>query len=211
LNEIPELVTFGQVETDVQFAPAEPRESALNDVNRPQHPLRHQQRDQARQQQRHDDVLERLPQRLAQLALHQKRREADPDRADLLLIDEQHLPHFVRAVGVDGAEEGDGAPLVDDLAEVLLVGDPLPFERRGTVNDRDSFLVHDRRIDDVGRERERGFQERADPAVLLQRGIGVVRRDHDIARALIDHLLQHVAARGGLLQAQPRQRREVED
>ena len=177
-------------------------------MDRRQHPLREQRRQHRRHEERERHALHRGPERLPQLVFRQDHRDADPDRAELLLAEEERLPALERAVGQDGAEERHGVA-IEDGRQIVLFRDRLPLFGRQVVRDCHPFTVHDRRVGDVGGVADGGLEQRADPAVVAQRRIGIARARDDVERALENRLPQELAARRAFLEAEPGERRDM--
>ncbi len=105
-NELPrsrELLS-GQVEPHVELAAAEARQPALDDVNRPQHPLRQERRDHRRDGQRDERRIRDVLERLDDLRAHEQRRHADANRAEVGVAGQDLLAELVAALLVHEPE-----------------------------------------------------------------------------------------------------------
>ena len=148
-NELPrsrELLPR-QVEPDVELAASEPRQAALDDVNRPQHPLREQHRDQRRRSSSATTTVSAAAvERRPQLVAHQQRRHADADRrrtarrrpaaagalrASLLGVDRPQLRERASASTIGSRVLGSG-----DAAALRASGSPCATATPLGVDDR---------------------------------------------------------------------------
>ncbi len=207
--EIAELLT-GEIERYVQLAASEARQSALDHVDRPQHPLGEDDGDERGEDERREDAAADRTKRLPQLVLDEDHRHADADRPELLVARQQLLANLEGLVG-----RYDGLQLIErtrieQRRELRLLGDALPFLRLKAVRDRNAVDVDDRRIGDVGLERDGRRQDRADAAVVAQRLPQIrPRRGHDLSRALEHGVGQHLAAQVGLFETAADERRHM--
>ena len=87
-----------QIEPDVELAAAEAGEAALNDMNRPEHPLREQRRDHGRHRQRDDSRVAEARQCLENFSADEQRRHADANRAEGVVAGQDLLAKLVAAL-----------------------------------------------------------------------------------------------------------------
>ena len=80
-----------EVEPDAELAAAQPRQAAADDVNRPQQQLREQHRADDRHGQRDDGRHDARAERRVQILPDQQRRDADADRAEIGVAEQQRL------------------------------------------------------------------------------------------------------------------------
>ena len=207
--EVLELL-LRQVEPHVQLAPSQAAQAALNDVNGPQQPLREQHRYQRGDEQCGHDDGDRPAERSPQLAPHQQRRHADANRAELLVVGEQRLAHFITLIGAENRPQACERPGRDQFLEVGLLLDRRALARRKRVGHGDAGRIGDRRVVDVVGRADAGVEDGANAAVGLQGHVGVVRvLPHDLKRALEQRTRHQLGPRRRFLQEEPGHRAQV--
>ena len=138
-----------EVELHAEFAAAQARQAAADDVDRPQQPLRQQRRDEDRDRERGAGDGHRRAERRVEILPDQQRRDTDPDCADLRTAEEQRLAEL-EVLSLAGVNR-------DQLRQRRQL---LTLEQRIGMGDGEAVCVDDRRERDVLRVQTR-FEHRA--------------------------------------------------
>ncbi len=211
--EVGELLS-GQIEPDVELTAAQPRQPALNDVDRTEHPLRQQRRDHRRDRQGDERGVAEVRQRLENLVTNEQRGHADANRAERRVTGQDLLAQLVAAL----LEHEPQLPPPGRLGDVRQVLEPrcrLPFERRLAMGDSVAVRVDDGGVEDgvrIGLGGDRRLQNRAHPVVVADRQVrvGHPRFADDAGGAMQHRLFQRFCARRRFIDAQPGQRRDLD-
>ena len=91
VSQITELVVLIEIETDAELTLTEPRQAASNDVNRPEQQLRQQARHKHRDRQRREGGGSGGSERRVEVLPDQQRRNADAERRELGVAEQQRL------------------------------------------------------------------------------------------------------------------------
>ena len=208
--ELSELVVLIEIQADAEFALAEPCEPAANDVNRPEQQLCEQHRHDDGHGQRGDGRGQRGSQRSDQVVANQQRRDAHPNGSEFGVAAQERMPEHERLplASVDGRQLHERRPL-EQLRQIVAVRQRLPFERSVAVDDRHPVDVGNRRKNHVFGI-QTGLENRSQARVVAQRP-GEIARFGDFARAIIDRVRQVLRAGAAFLQADTRERGQVQN
>ncbi len=165
LAEVAEVTFVGQRVERVELAPAQPREAAADDVNRPHHHAREHQRDQHGGHEHRHGRDHRRAQGFFEPGADQQRGEPDADRPQRVPAHEQVLAHFEHqpALGVEGARALDG-PACHHPLERLGRRERLAHQAGIDVRHDGPLPIHDGGVGDVSRV-ETAFQDGLQAAV----------------------------------------------
>jgi hypothetical protein len=207
--ELAELVLLIEIQTHAELALPESRQTAPDDMNRPQHQLRQQHRPEHRDAEGDERRQRRRPQRGVEIAADQQRRHADPDRSELGVAEQQRLAELQvhPLAAIDRAQLIDRRPL-ENRIQVVGERHPAALERRVGVRHRHAACVDNRRERHVLRVQTR-LEDRSQPGIAVQRLVGVDACHHHLAGAVEDGVRQQLGTRPALVEADAGQTRQL--
>ena len=183
-------------------------------MNRPQQQLGEEHRDHDRHGEREQRRDNHGAQRFVQIAPDQQRRDADADRPQILVGDEQRNVDFeiAAASAVDGVQLRDpGSP--EDVHEIGRRRQLLAFEVVLRRSDDDPGGIDDGRVRDVLGIQAR-LEHRPHPGAAAQPFVGIAALADHLERALVDRVGDEFGARSALVEAdehEPRQMHHAQD
>ncbi len=208
--QLAELVALREVQPEPQLAATEAGEAPADHVDRPQHQASERAGREDGQKQGSERSDERGLQQRPEVAADQERGKAHTNRAEVLAVECQPLADLegLPFGGVD-SEEPRERRQVEHVLHAARGRNRKALALGVGADNRLAARVADCGVENCPRFKGRGFENRAQPAVLAQRGVRVGLARHDRLRPVVDRVLQQFTARVAFFEALVNQLREI--